>query len=63
MDLMLYRIAELAPLLGEPQTVQHHFRIEHPFQAVVGQLPREPVGRRPRDEPVVQASPPQAKFL
>ena len=37
MDLMLYRIADLAPFRGEPQTVQHHLRIEHSLS----------IGRRP----------------
>ena len=40
MDLMLYRTADLAPFPGEPQTVQHHRRIEHSLRAVVGPFPK-----------------------
>ena len=40
MDLMLYRTAELAPLQGEPQTVQHHLLVEHSLRAIVGPFPR-----------------------
>ena len=40
MDLMLYRTADLAPFLGEPQTGQHHLRIEHSLRAVVVPFPK-----------------------